>query len=96
MFLRETSKRRQFERHRRIKASTSQLVAEQHRSSALLLKMLPATIVKQLTVRAGLAYPTFHASAPFPSSSPCPSPNIILTPPSPPPPCFSLCHPVPL
>ena len=51
MFLRETGKRRQYERQRRMKASTSQLAAEQQRSSTLLLNMLPASIVKQLTVR---------------------------------------------
>ena len=51
MFLRENSKRRQFERQRRMRAQTRRLQAEQHRSSSLLLNMLPASIVRQLTVR---------------------------------------------
>ncbi len=48
MFLRESSKRRQFERQRRMKAQTRKLQAEQYRSSSLLLNMLPYSIVKQL------------------------------------------------
>jgi hypothetical protein len=72
MFLRETGKRRQYERQRRMKASTSQLAAEQQRSSTLLLNMLPASIVKQLTVR------TQHNDA-FSLTLPLPIPPPSLT-----------------
>ena len=51
MYLRESSKRQQFERYRRMLAQTKSLQTEQDRSTVMLLNILPATIVKKLAVR---------------------------------------------